>query len=97
MSATQKELREAYKRGLRMGFYHEPDAERLAREAYPAKLVTRPREMESCGFTYRLIEGRVEWKPVGDAAWGVKMISGVVAIVRDLLAHPTETVEEDEE
>jgi hypothetical protein len=61
--ATQKELREAFKRELQHGFYgtaNESVANQLAREAYPPKLATRPRAIEAFSRSYRVRNGVVE-------------------------------------
>ncbi len=55
----------------------------------------RLRVVKLSGEPYRVVDGMVE-REVGGRWWGASLVpSGVVTELAALLAHPTETVEDD--
>lgn len=83
-----------------------------ARHLYPLPSVTRPRVvrdvtsgMAGGGYEWRVVNGGIQWRPLGDMTWRAPASDGVVhgmylfpervRTLADLLANPTETVEDD--
>jgi hypothetical protein len=80
--------------------YVTDDAERKAARVYPLPTVTRPREhVDKDGYRWRCVDGRLESKSSRYAEWScddscLVRPSDALALA-DLLANPTETVEDD--
>ena len=63
---------------------------------YPLPKVTRPRVLtDQYGTSWRVRDGQLEMKPTESISWTVAYRHGVAALFRDLLANPTEEVDDD--
>lgn len=69
-----------------------------ARGCYPMPRVERPRVACVGTYEYRISDdGSLLTRPVGDVGWRPFLSRKEVEVLSDLLAHPTETVSEDED
>ena len=105
---TERELREcqqlAYVQGWR-DCWPTRDPLENAKRNYPLPRVTRPRVIQrhpfGTLFDWRLVGGVLEWRSPGGGSWGTYTIDSdeewkrIGPIYADLLANPTEEVDDD--